>query len=370
MIFQKSFACVSGMANMYSYPWISFREGGQESTVLDAYSSPFTTCWPSGAHLYPSLITMIGRRRKAILLSNMLDKSDEPGINKAHKQVRLVHNLKSHKDVNPVIYIDCELQPDRSRTKPIGEVSHSVKWLQDWNPTHSSNLCNLLTANVLCPLSNVVCYISSDLQGIHGIAQLFAEQVGLPKAHTLPTSALPHALVVVDTDADNFDPVVSRQKLLSGVEEILKSQRRGSTNRHDSEEALRAHFQTVNVIGLKNVWSHRVRALTLRRRISSLNKDVYNNRGISGHLFKTRHIDALSDCILSKFCVDRGCFNFVRSSRPGFFDPEEFPVHLEELLRLLPMQSWIWTFAIPIISSSLFLANYPPGAHRKCLCYY
>jgi hypothetical protein len=348
---------------MYTVPWISVAQASEESN-LHVHGSPFNTCFPQGEEdQYPSLITIIGRKKKSMLLSHALDRPNDTEINKPHKQVRLVHNRKLDKRDGVVVYIDCELQPDQSPAESSGGDVRSIQWLQERQKNQSADLRSLIVANIFNPISNVVCYIASDLQGLQGVALLLAQQISSDKSHTLPRSALPRVLVAVDTDAEMFDAIVAKEKLYRNIREALNSRDASEPSR--IEICLASHFQTLDVVGLKNSWSACARGRALRRRLLSHNQDARSRRGLAGYLFNVSHIDAFADRMLTRFCTDLGCFNFIRSSRPESFVHKDFSIHLRELLKLLPSQSWLWSVAIPLVASTIFLANYPPGSHCK-----
>jgi hypothetical protein len=341
---------------MAAQTWISITKNSEETTLW-AHERPFTTGISSDA--CPSPITLVGRKRKTAILGQALG-SHHPT---SHGQIRIIVDPSGRHDA-PIVYVDCELGSEASathghqtakfyRTRPIG-------WLQ------KEHVPNLFISHVLYPLSNVVCYFASDLHGIQGVSKLLAHQALQGKTHTLPLCASAHVLVVMDTNSEVFDPFLAQQRL---HKEIIEAMRTSNTNSCNPDDELRSSFHSIQVLGLQKSWDDSTSALAFRRRVSALSREIHWGRRTSRHLFNGIHMDALSDSIITQFCNQKAAFNFIKASRPKYFVRNNLQLHLEELLSLLPSQSWIWQVGIPLIASALFLSSYPPGSHCKSLLY-
>lgn len=349
---------------MSAFPWISIVASKEKSTLW-AQENLFTSISSKGPSVRPSVITLVGAGRKGLLLSHLLEKPNDSDIYASHGKVRLILDPKSTRHDAPIIYVDCELQSDRrpSQRAPMTSwTQHEVMWSEENDPP--AQLPNIFVSNVLRPLSNVVCYFASDLHGIQGVSNLLAYQAIRSGAQNLPRSARAHILVVMDTTSNLFDPLIAQQKLHASIKQAM-TKYKDYIDTNDTDDDLRANFHSIQVLGLQKSWDHCVSSIVLRRRINSLAQEVYWGRRTSRRLFTVAHIDALADRMLARFCLDKSSINFLRVSRPNQFAYKDLHTHLGELFRLMPSQSWLWRFGIPLIASALFLASYPPGSHCK-----
>lgn len=340
--------------------WIRVTQNEQD-TILWTSNSPFRKVCPAHIETGPALVTLVGRKRKSLVL-NSLAPPPTKGRKPAHGGIYLTYDTTNNKRDGPIVYVDCELQVRsgcKFDPKSAPCMPRPLGWCQSDSATE---FANLFVANVLNPLSTVVCYFAADLQGLQHVSSLLARQATRPRTHTLPHSALPHILVVVETGSDTFDPIIAQAKL---QQEILDSMKQCKQYSGDTvlEEDVHSAFYSVQVLGLQKCWSDQTRQTVIRRRISSLSQEGYWRRRIGRYHFTAQHIDALADGLLQNFCQEKACFNFIRSSMPAGFLYRDLDMHLDEMLSLIPNQSWLWHFVIPLIGSALLLASYPPGSH-------
>ncbi|KAF2259651.1 FabD/lysophospholipase-like protein [Lojkania enalia] len=350
---------------MLGRPWISIKNVENETTLW-VHDAPFSSLCSSGAeNAQTSLITLVGRKKKATLLNYMLKGSSATASTSFHGQVRLVKDTKIARSDAYVLYLDCELQGESSPSfdpKSTPCSPKPVSWLRAGDHT-TVDLPNLLVSRVLTPLSNVVCYFAADFGGIVRVANLLAQQAVESKSHTLPGPALPHILVVVETKSPSFDPVIAQQKLHATIAEAMAVTTAPDSG-YSADGNITSHFQSIQILSLHKDWDNSLRSLVLRRRLLTLAEDIQRGRRTSHHQFSVQHIDAFADRILTHFCLDKSRFSFLRASRPANFVYNEFQTHITEILSLIPSQSWLWEVIIPLIASALFLASYPPGSHR------
>lgn len=303
------------------------------------------------------------------MLSRMLDLDTDIRLTvcSPHGTVRLVPDTK--KVHVPTIYADFELQfKPHSATKSAAHTStwntRPLNWVED-GESNTVTVAETLVSNVIGPLSNVVCYFASDLHGVEGVSALLARQAVTLTAHKTPRAASAHILIVIDTKSKRFDTFDTQQKLHNSIKQLMKKDKEYNDD-DDVEQDLRATFHSIQVLGLQRCWNLDVSAGLLRQRLLSLSKQVYRDRMTSRHLFTAAHLDALSSRMLGNLCKGKSPFNFLRLSRPeGFAYQEDLYIHLVELLTLIPNESWLWKLVVPIVSSALILASYPPGSHCK-----
>jgi hypothetical protein len=349
--------------------WISARTSNDSGeATISWHTSPFSKIYGRNADVCPSIITLVGRKKKASLLSRMVDQDSNPDFSSSHGTVRLVQDKKkTTKHDPPTIYVDCELRLDVQTLTECPAID-SCSWTRPlkWARNETSSVAESLVSNVLSPLSNVVCYFASDYGGTKGVSEVLARQATMPIAHNAPCSATAHVLVVTDTKSELFDSSIAQRNFHTTTKEFMKTYKDYKDD-DTVDQNLRAAFHSIQVLGLQRSWDRNTSALVLRRRLQSLSKDVYWGRRISRYLFNVRHIDALSSRILTNFCKERLTYNLLRLTRPQGFAYQELHVHLEEFLTLIPNESWLWKLVVPVVASALVLASYPPGAHCKFL---
>ena len=86
--------------------------------------------------------------------------------------------MKTKNNKSPLIYIDNEIYSyslSNSIPHPTcgGETLRRIKWLKSGHCL-TKTISNLLLANVLTPLSNIICYFAFDLGGLYSVLKLLA----------------------------------------------------------------------------------------------------------------------------------------------------------------------------------------------------
>ncbi|KAL5400585.1 hypothetical protein PMIN03_012258 [Paraphaeosphaeria minitans] len=341
---------------MSTYPWISI---SQEDEVFKLWSHKILLCdlGPGQAHASVSLpmITFVGTIKKSIILSRILGYSRTL---QPHGQVHLARPRLTD-NFNSEIYIDCELGAEIPCARPQSPACTSQAIVES---DSALNIGYSLISNVLAPLSDVVCYFAADLRGIPGICSILAYQAVQAKAHNLPVRALPFALVVVETRASHFNHENVQRKLYNMVLEEMNRLKKYA-NRDLVELDLKSRYRDICVFGIRRDGPLSSHAQTLQQRIMSLSNDVHVGRTFSRYLFSLKHMETLAARLVQRFCMRQSSFNFIRATRPKGFDCKDTSLHLEELLGMMPNQSWIWSVGVPLFASTIFLPNYPPEAH-------
>lgn len=108
------------------------------------------------------------------------------------------------------------------------------------------------------------------------------------------------------------------------------------------------------------------RCYELSTTLTVLNNESRQQRYTHGLLFRTTHIQAFANILLNR--VSKGAtepFSFIASSRSAGFSASGLSHHLEDVLTHLTPKVSLWNFVVPLLSSALLLASYPPGAHCK-----
>lgn len=344
---------------MSTYPWISI---SQEDDIVKLWSHKILLCdlGPGRAHAGVSLpmITFVGTAKKSIVLSRILGYSRTL---QPHGQVHLARPRITD-TFNSEIYIDCELGAEISCARPQSPACISQAIVES---NTALNIGYSLISNVLAPLSDVVCYFAADLRGIPGICSILAYQAVQAKAHSLPARALPFALVVVETRASHFDHKKVQHKLFNMVLEEM-NRLKNYAHRDLIELDLKSRYRDICVFGIHKDGPLSNHAQSLQQRIISLSNEVHVGRTFARYLFSLKHMETLAARLLKQFCMKQSSFNFIRATRPEGFNCKDTSMHLEELLRLMPDHSWIWSVGVPLFASAIFLPNYPPEAHGKC----
>ncbi|KAF2439151.1 FabD/lysophospholipase-like protein [Karstenula rhodostoma CBS 690.94] len=341
---------------MATYPWISL---SRENDTFKLWSHKVSFCdlspGQSNGALNVPLITLVGTRRKSIVLSHILGHSK---ILRPHNQVHLASPRLTN-SFSPEVYIDCELSVGIPATRPTSPACTSQTILE---PTSTLSMGYSLISNVFAPLSDVICYFAADLRGIPGVCSILAFQAVQPRLHNLPTRALPQILVVVDTQASHFNPKAVRSKLYNMVLEEM-NRLKNYSNKDMAEEDFKSRFGEMFIFGARRTRSTTQSSKKLQQQIMSLSQEVQKGRTFARYLFSLKHIEALVPQLLRCFCTRQAGFDFLRSTRPSGFDCRDMCWHLTALFNLIPDEAWIWAVIVPLFASSVFLPNYPPGSH-------
>jgi hypothetical protein len=320
---------------------------------------------------YPSLTVMIGKKTKSELLRGLVEGGSRDRMPRLHGQVYLYTDKSSRTDV-PAIYVDYELQSwDHAQSSEHSGVGvpqkHTIDLFAQGEEVWSRRrVGNMICGRGIAPLCDTLCYFSMDIGGIRAVAASLAEHISQKPSTDTPFSALPRVLVVVETTARNFDPHATEARILALIEEIW---RRSSPDAVGSfATRLRAHYYDVRVIGLAKRTRPQQRCAQLRKRLQCIKREVHLSRVACGLRYKRDHVFVFaSKLIASPFSLHAKQFSFIAASRPSRFCSSALASHIEELISLIPSEIWLCHLVVPLLSSSLILATYPPGSHSKSL---
>jgi hypothetical protein len=303
----------------------------------------------------PSFITIIGRRRKATLLGQLLETPSIP----VHHQIYLRALPKARTSRTPVVLIDCGVP----RWHPtFGSPPWGSKASTSWNIPVQNNVTTTLVSKIFSPFSSVVVYFVSDLGGAKSVAEWLAYHAASPPASDL--RVFPRILLVMETTSNSFDESVAASRILSQLSAAVQKVRRYSGTTPVQEDIDR-HFQDMTVLGLKSSMTVAERGKMFKKRLLALSDLSMRGRLEAGVQFSLSHFEVLSKQAIEKLSQGTETVPFAHLSRPCGFSIELFHHCLGDFLNQLPSQSWFWHFAAPLIASALLLSSYPPGAHGK-----
>jgi hypothetical protein len=348
---------------MPSYPWLSLTNTDEKTLCLWTHKISFGDGPLLDNATYPTLISFIGTHQKSQYLASLLGYAQPL---EQHGKICVDRGFLAGSK-QPTIFLDCEIssaksrgfQPDHPQGSP-----RVIEWTRD------SRLCferfsDHLIHHVLAPLSSILCYFATDLKGISGVAQALAYQAVLPRAHNLPLNALPQILIVVETRSKAYNAQKSSKTLREQiVQEMINLKQ--YTDPEDAVRDLLEKFSTIHVIGIQITSSLKVRTSRLSKHLGRVQEEVLWSRRASRYHFSTRHLGVFSHELVSDFCKQQDCFDFLRRSRPDQFDERQIKGHIDECLALLPGQNWLWQVVVPLLASAFCLASYPPGSHSGC----
>ena len=320
---------------------------------------------------YPSITVLIGKKTKSELLRELVEGGSRDRMARLHGQVYLYADKSSKTDA-PAIYVDYELQSwDHAQASEHTGVGVPQKHTIDLFAQGEEVWSRRRVGNMICgrgigPLCDTLCYFSMDIGGIRAVAASLAEHISQKPSTDTPLSALPRVLVVVETTARNFDSHATEARILALIEEIW---RRSSPDAVDSfTSRLRAHYYDVRVIGLAKRNRPQQRSVQLRKRLQRITREVHLSRAACGLRYKKDHVFVFaSKLIASAFSLHAKPFSFIAASRPSRFCSSALASHIEELISLIPSEIWLCHLVVPLLSSSLILATYPPGSHSRFL---
>lgn len=353
-------------------PWLAVTHGRCQSTLTE-YIQPVTSLQVTESAT-PAFTVLVGRKTKSEVLRPWLRPLDRTSVVDQHGQVYVWSDADTAAHSTPMVHIDYELQTYDSAqwTSPSGSGSSVERQFNNYQgnlgPLIRRKLTNLLCGRALAALCHTLCYFAADLGGIRVVAALLAQQVMLEPASDLPSSSLPCVLVVVDTTSKKrFDSAGAEADLLRTIGEILRAQH-GFHETGDHIACIASHYRQVCVLGVPRQASVRQRSSVVRRKMTSMVKDVQRFRNVDGMLFNATHAFALASKLLDHFCSSSSSTcALIALSRPEGFTIAELESHVEELFSLLPSEIWLWHLAAPLISGAIIVANYPPSAHRKVI---
>jgi hypothetical protein len=297
----------------------------------------------------------VGKKEKSHILEQLLPNEEYP--KEHHSQILL---WRCPDTDNPTLIADCEIQNHTSshwRTPhpATGPGAFSkIQWASAGKgPTQElgASICS----RILMPLASVLCIFASDFGGLLGAAKFISKLTITSTSHDLEESSKPHILVIANTKAMNPDNAKAEQKVLSSLQSADHLVGHSAKNYH-----------SIRVVQVPNNMNRREKAKFVRTSLLVLDREARAFRATHRVQFSFAHFQALSSSLVDHFCkAEEQSFSFLRKTRSAGFINSDFEFHLSHLLSLMPNESWIWHLVVPLVSSALHLATYPPGSHRK-----
>ena len=251
---------------MDALPWLSCQisPGGNK---LDCYEPPLYSSDPDlDDGCRPSIITLIGKRSKTVLLETMLDNNNCLPV---HKDVHLWSSARFRSNNAPLLVVDCGVLTSTT------QLNHSRVPTASWTFPKTQNMNTTLYEQILSPFSGVICYFVSDLGGLKATARWLAEHAVSQRVPSSPV--LPHLLLVVETTSDSFDERVAMNKAIAHLGRAMKD-----TGRYENAAGIQhditRSFGDVEVLGLHSSKSTAERARALKRRLLALSEVATEKR--------------------------------------------------------------------------------------------
>lgn len=343
---------------MDHHPWITSENSPSGNTltqydIIDIHDPNNT--------IKPSIVTMVGRRSKTVILESMLKPQESIAV---HRQIYLRLSRKANGSDPPFLFIDCGIP--RARTPPYTTSKIQERTSSSWNLPLSENIPETLCSRIFAPFSSIIVLFASDLGGQRVVAEWLARQLVSSAPSDLPIAPL--ILIVVETKSRTFDEDTAAAKIISLVTRFMSHL---SGHNNDQASCKENHFsgvRNISIMGLPSSLPTRDRAKVFKKRLLQLSLRADKVRKNMSVQFSLTHFQALSKQALSHWAQGSvgKPFAFARGSRPNGFSTDLLASCVKDFIDQMPSQSWLWHVAIPLIASSLFMSSYPPGAHCKC----
>ena len=308
-----------------------------------------------------SLVTFVGKTVKSNYLRYVL-KDRYQLSSESHGEVRL-WTTQSSQDT---LLADCEIHFHHARQwqqlPPSIQSAKDVHW-PDASQLSGRRIGNYITSRILAPLSNVLCFFASDFNGLRSMSELLAEVILLDLPHDLGLALRPRVIIVVSSASKHPDTAQIEKRLFRQIENILQRE----NSEVDIKIRIDSCFSSIRVVVLADKCDP-ANAGVLSALLRAEEEKARQSKNITKVNFNLGHFSALSKSLVEAFCIDLSKpFSFIHATRPHSFNQISLYQHLGNFLSLLPCESWLWHVAIPLLSSALLLASYPPNSHRKSL---
>jgi hypothetical protein len=314
----------------------------------------------------PSLLVLIGNTTKSVALRELF------GVKRVRRfrNKRTVGEVHLHLDPStifngrPIFLADADFPRQKLSTKSTTAdkcheiTKHPIQWSTASSGTSLRTIADSIYTHLLFPFADTFCFFSADLGGFRQIAIHIAAWLEKGSSSTLPKCIYPKVIIASDKI-----PLGTRSE----------SEARKAFLWMLSEETTKDPFEQVSAIDIVAVFpagtmSTKARYRLLKERLMEASDQIRGNREKTRYLFSATHFSALTKyaCAHLAKTVEQP-FNFIKASRtynPVAPDLEE---HLSTFLKHINNSGELTEFAVPVISSSFLLDNYPPGAHSKLI---
>ncbi|KAL9078313.1 MAG: hypothetical protein Q9157_002776 [Trypethelium eluteriae] len=261
-------------------PWLSFQSKA-DAYILQEQTEAFSSL-NLNHHQRPIFVTICGKKNKRSVV-----KSPTLSSNAALKQsihfISFFQDDQSGENEYPLVLFDCDIDSSNGIIKSdLGATTHMRDFSfpnPDGRRLMSVDLKKKLCTKVLTPFSHVVCYFANDLGGVRGVAYLMAEYANTAQPSDLPSSALPHVLVVFKATSRSLDPGLAEANLLERIKNAMLSRKcSDGSERNLTEADIDASFRSISVLELQGHRDQLSGSRAFQRRLNSLVEDAHSAR--------------------------------------------------------------------------------------------
>lgn len=350
---------------MNELPWISISR--KDGTALRIDNRPFEFLRSSKIHEAPSIITLIGKREKATILRELLGGPDSCYSHEHHGQIHVWPDPSSTSE-HPRTFVDFEIHNHSSSqwTVPTPLSGPGAFTMMKWStpmPHSIKEIGALICTRVLAPVSNVLCLFTADLNGLRGAAETLASFVDAHLPTDLSYLTRPRVLIAVMTASKSPNVAQLEGKFFSVLKQSMRKSQPYEQDVILDDQIFRC-FHSIRILPIPSNIPRAKKASLLRDSLMPMDNDARLSRVSNKVLFRHAHVQSFCTAAVQHLCRDgTEPLSVIKVSRAHGFRDDELPTHLDNLLETMESEAWLWYLAVPLISSALLLATYPPESH-------
>src|SRR5579871_2572583 len=179
---------------MDTIPWVTISHSTASCSMFRSYDAAFDNLCIDHQST-PMVISFIGKHEKSNMLRQLIACPDQYPL-LPHGQVYLWPHEATRDSSEPLLFLDSELQSSNSKESILydsPEISQKISWLEFGG---QDRIVSLFNANILTPLSSIMCYFLEDFSSLRDIAEYLAEQIDAPDIFDPATIVHPEVLVI------------------------------------------------------------------------------------------------------------------------------------------------------------------------------
>ncbi|RSL43697.1 hypothetical protein CEP54_014972 [Fusarium duplospermum] len=348
------------MARHHRTMWLSLcsRASDTDLLVSDRVQA-IIDCIPNPDVQQPSLLVLIGNAAKSIALRELFSvrRTRRFSLNQNPAEVHLHVDPLSVFSEQPLVIVDGDLS-EKLNGKLSANKGDDVTRRAIRRPREKfgfSGPAGGIYAQLLSPFVNVYCFFCDDLGGFKRVARHLAAWLEHNSPSTMPPSMRPRVVVVTERIP------VGAESEREALATLLALMRMG-TDRNVLD-----YISAIEVIALLPDGSISIegRYRSLKERVMASSDQIRSQRQDAHTLFSATHLAALLESACEHFSDTLGePFNLIKSCRAHNPQAIDLSGHLSTFLAYIKSPIELTSFAAPVIASSFFLDNYPPGAHH------
>jgi hypothetical protein len=295
---------------------------------------------------------LVGNQTKSLLLSDLCPAARPPKGSRHHGEIHL--HVSRVRATRPTMVADGDLPAhNRLPTSAQPYRCHATTerlFAATSSERRAGETADKIYQTLVFPFVDVLCLFVADIGGPDRAVQYLAAMAARERSHT--SAAGPVLLLVV--------PRGQKKKMQRAVESI---------GRPGDTLAIPGHFQRVTIVTFapsrSATWRRR-QITTLRRKLFEALDTVQESRRRTDSLFAARHTAAfLQDAADAAGAASYAPVDVIKSGRQSNPVAPDLSTHLTNWLTQFDDGVALERVAIPTVSSSLVLDQYPPGMHRK-----